>query len=73
MFTAAAVSPGVSFGEILFSLISLTLVYAALMVIEVRLLTTYIRSGVAGAIPELGEKPKDPDAPSDDDVLAFAY
>jgi cytochrome d ubiquinol oxidase subunit I len=73
MFTAAAVSPGVSFGEILFSLCSFTLVYAVLMVVEVRLLVKYIRGGVVSAIPELGEKPKDPDAPADDDVLAFAY
>jgi cytochrome d ubiquinol oxidase subunit I len=73
MFTAAAVSPGVSFGEILFSLCSFTLVYAVLMVVEVRLLVKYIRGGVASALPELGEKPRDPDAPVDDDVLAFAY
>jgi cytochrome d ubiquinol oxidase subunit I len=73
MFTAAAVSPGVSFGEILFSLCSFTLVYAVLMVVEVRLLVKYIRGGVVSAIPELGEKPRDPDAPADDDVLAFAY
>jgi cytochrome d ubiquinol oxidase subunit I len=39
----------------------------------VRLLVKYIRGGVVSAIPELGEKPKDPDAPADDDVLAFAY
>jgi cytochrome d ubiquinol oxidase subunit I len=73
MFTAAAVSPGVSFGEILFSLVSFTIIYAVLMVVEVRLLTRYIRGGVASALPELGEKPRDPDAPADDDVLAFAY
>ena len=73
MFTAAAVSPGVSFGEILFSLASFTIIYAVLMVVEVRLLTTYIRGGVASALPELGDKPRDPDAPADDDVLAFAY
>lgn len=73
MFTAAAVSPGVTFTEILFSLCSFAIVYAALMVVEVRLLVKYIRGGVASAIPELGEKPRDPSEPADDDVLAFAY
>lgn len=77
MFTAAAVSPGVTAGEILFSTIALTLVYAALAVVEVSLLVKYVRAGVAGAMPELAEKshpPKDPNDPSaSDDVLAFAY
>jgi cytochrome d ubiquinol oxidase subunit I len=73
MFTAAAVSPGVTFGEIAFSLCAFTLVYAVLMVFEVRLLVKYIRGGVASAMPELGQAPKDPGAPTDDDVLAFAY
>jgi cytochrome bd ubiquinol oxidase subunit I len=77
MFTAAAVSPGVSAGAMLFSLITLTLVYGVLMVFEVRLLTKYTRAGVAGAMPELGEK-SGGDGPSDgtsgsDDVLTFAY
>jgi cytochrome d ubiquinol oxidase subunit I len=81
MFTAAAVSPGVTAGEMLFSLIALTLVYAALMVVEVRLLVKYVRAGVAGAMPELGAQHDDdrdpddrgPDDPRRDDVLAFAY
>jgi cytochrome d ubiquinol oxidase subunit I len=81
MFTAAAVSPGVTAGEMLFSVITLTLVYAALMVVEVGLLVKYVRAGVAGAMPELGASPDDHD-PDDhgpdgaarrDDVLAFAY
>ncbi|MCU1558856.1 MAG: cytochrome ubiquinol oxidase subunit [Microbacteriaceae bacterium] len=76
MFTAAAVSPGVSFGEILFSVISLTLVYAVLMVFELRLLVRYVRGGVASAIPELDQR-NDPDSsddgPASGDVLAFAY
>ena len=79
MFTAAAVSPGVTAGEMLFSLISLGLVYGALMVVELRLLVKYVRGGVASAMPELDphhtdddpEKPTDPD--KRDDVLAFAY
>ncbi|MGG5172826.1 cytochrome ubiquinol oxidase subunit I [Pseudarthrobacter sp. J1738] len=85
MFTAAAVSPGVTAGELLTSLIVLTLVYALLMVVEVKLLRTYIRGGVASAMPELahadedgtgptsGDKPGDGSNKSDDDVLAFAY
>jgi cytochrome d ubiquinol oxidase subunit I len=87
MFTAAAVSPGVSAGEILTSLIVLTLVYAALMVVEVRLLWTYTRGGVASAMPELAHAARGDDEKHDDasgpggegapkpadDVLAFAY
>ncbi len=73
MFTAAAVSPGVSSGELLFSVITLTLLYAALMVVEVTLLVKYIRAGVAGAMPELAEMPPDDDSDHRDDVLAFAY
>jgi cytochrome d ubiquinol oxidase subunit I len=80
MFTAAAVSPGVSFGEILFSVSAFTVVYAVLMVFELRLLVRYVRGGVASAIPELAE-PGRPgsgaDGSGDDstsgDVLAFAY
>jgi cytochrome d ubiquinol oxidase subunit I len=74
MFTAAAVSPGVSAGEMLFSLISLASIYALLMVVEVRLLVKYVRGGVASAIPELAHQPLDPEQrKKEDDVLAFAY
>jgi cytochrome d ubiquinol oxidase subunit I len=77
MFTAAAVSPGVSAGEMLFSLIALTLVYGVLLVIEVKLLTKYVRGGVVSAMPELGHD-EDADGPNgdkkkSDDVLSFAY
>lgn len=72
MFTAAAVSPGVTSGELLFSVITLTLVYAALMVAELVILVRYVRAGVAGAMPDLGETPDDDD-PAKRDVLAFAY
>ncbi|MBG6085673.1 cytochrome ubiquinol oxidase subunit I [Zhihengliuella flava] len=71
MFTAAAVSPGVSAGEMLFSLIALTSVYAVLLVVEVVLLCRFIRGGVASAMPELLEDER-PES-TDDDVLAFAY
>jgi cytochrome d ubiquinol oxidase subunit I len=75
MFTAAAVSPGVTAGELLFSLIALTLVYAGLLVVELTLLVRYVRAGVAGAMPELGHGDTDDrsDDRSDDDVLSFAY
>ena len=73
MFTAAAVSPGVSGYEILFSLISLGLVYGVLMIVEVYLLAKYVKAGVAAAMPELVEDPHDNDEKNDRDVLAFAY
>ncbi|MCZ4151254.1 hypothetical protein BZG21_43485, partial [Escherichia coli] len=79
MYTAASVSPTVSAGEMLFSLISLTAIYGVLLVVELVLLTRYIRGGVASAMPELDAAdhsssggPKGPDN-DDDDVLAFAY
>jgi cytochrome d ubiquinol oxidase subunit I len=76
MFTAAAVSPGVSLAELVVSLVLLTGVYAVLLVVEVKLLVTYVRGGVASAMPEL--TPSDDDSPhggrkDDGDVLAFAY
>ncbi|MHC6177040.1 cytochrome ubiquinol oxidase subunit I [Glutamicibacter endophyticus] len=78
MYTAAAVSPSVSAGEMLFSLIALTLVYGVLLVVELVLLTRYIRGGVGSAMPELTKDdkrhPHDDHDPSDGgDVLAFAY
>ena len=78
MYTAAAVSPGVSAGELLFSLIVLTLVYAVLMVVEVVLLTRYVKGGVPAGMPELTADEHVDDPVRDgtrraDDVLAFAY
>ncbi len=74
MFTAAAVSPGVSFGEILFSVMAFTVIYAIAMVFEVRLLIRYVRGGAAGAPPGVAH-PHGPDydAAASDHVLAFAY
>jgi cytochrome d ubiquinol oxidase subunit I len=77
MFTAAAVSPGVTGEEIIFSLIAFALVYGAILVVEIKLLVTYVRGGVASAMPELAAghddhaNPDDPDKRGD--VLAFAY
>ncbi|HEV7646601.1 MAG TPA: cytochrome ubiquinol oxidase subunit I [Actinophytocola sp.] len=66
MFTAQAVS-GLAVGEVLTSLIALTLVYGALAVVEVFLIRRYVRGGIAAVLP--------PDEPArrDDDVLSFAY
>ena len=76
MYTAAAVSPGVTAGELLFSLITLGLVYGILLVVELFLLVRYTRGGIASAMPELTHPPTDGD-PGDesreDDVLSFAY
>ncbi|NEM89766.1 cytochrome ubiquinol oxidase subunit I [Galbitalea soli] len=82
LFTAAAVSPGVSAGELLFSLIALGSVYGVLMVVEVILLVRFVRAGIAGVMPVAApDDPPDTDADGDaahtaadrPDVLAFAY
>ncbi|NHU86226.1 cytochrome ubiquinol oxidase subunit I [Kocuria sp. JC486] len=80
MYTAAAVSPGVTGQEVIFSLVSLGLIYLALFVVEVFLLVKYVRGGVTSAIPELAHPDDGDDAHgdgrgphSDGDVLAFAY
>lgn len=77
MYTAASVSPTVTAGELLFSLITLTSIYAVLLVVELVLLTEYIRGGVASAMPELDATGHDDHPDSDhhdnDDVLAFTY
>ncbi|WP_432560691.1 cytochrome ubiquinol oxidase subunit I [Granulicoccus sp. GXG6511] len=67
MPTQAGVSPGVTPGQMLFSLIGYTVIYAVLAVIEVKLMLYYIRKGLDHYI----EEPKvleDDDAP-----LTFAY
>ncbi|MDN4161631.1 cytochrome ubiquinol oxidase subunit I [Nocardioides abyssi] len=71
MTTAASVSPGVSATEMLISLVTLTLVYGVLAVVEIRLLLTYIRKG-ADPVTEADL----PSVRTDDDAdkpLAFAY
>ncbi|HEX6357556.1 cytochrome ubiquinol oxidase subunit I [Actinophytocola sp.] len=62
MFTARAVS-GLTVGEVLTSLIALTLVYGVLAVVEVALIRRYVRTGLEPAEPE--EK--------SGDTLTFAY
>ncbi|MYM20780.1 cytochrome ubiquinol oxidase subunit I [Brevibacterium sp. 5221] len=74
LYTAAASSPSVSAGEMLFSLITLTLLYGVLMVFELLLLIRFVRGGVASAMPELDHQNYKPTVSSDhDDVLSFAY
>jgi cytochrome bd ubiquinol oxidase subunit I len=65
MTVQSGVSPSVSAGEVWFSMIVYTLVYAVLAVVEVKLFLTYIRKGA---------EPYEEQAPiGDDDKLAFAY
>jgi cytochrome d ubiquinol oxidase subunit I len=82
-FTAQAVSPGITAAEVWTSLISLTVVYGALAVVELWLLTRFVRAGVTtgDGAPVPGSPPEgtpDDDVPggrdrADDDVLSFAY
>jgi cytochrome d ubiquinol oxidase subunit I len=58
--TEAAVSPNVSAGEVLFTLVAFTLLYGALMAADVYLLVKFARAGIHGAgteSPELGDVP----------------
>lgn len=73
MFTAAAVSPGVSAGEMLTSLLVLGLLYLILLVVEVGLLVRYVRGGAASAVPGLLHPEPDEASARRDDVLDFAY
>jgi cytochrome d ubiquinol oxidase subunit I len=68
LYTAEAVSPGVTAGEALTSVIALTSVYAVLAVIEIFLMVRYVRGGVAAVLPDEPEP-----ADQADDVLSFAY
>ena len=81
-FTAQAVSPGVTATEVWISLSVLTLLYGVLAVIELGLITHFVRRGVttgdatptpAGADPDRGGDTGNTDADREDDVLSFAY
>ncbi|MBA2945427.1 cytochrome ubiquinol oxidase subunit I [Streptomyces himalayensis] len=73
--TRDAVSPGVSQGEILTSMIVFTLLYAVLAVVEVKLLVKYVKAGP----PELTEADLNPptriggDSRDADKPMAFSY
>lgn len=66
MPTMSGVSPGVSAGEVLFSMITYTVVYGALAVLEVGLFMKYLRMGLPDVAPV--EVNEDEDAP-----MSFAY
>ena len=71
MTTAHGVSPGVSVAEAATSLVVLTLLYAALAVVEIGLLVKYVRRG---ADPfEEPPKPSLRGRPDADSPLSFAY
>ncbi|MGW4396031.1 cytochrome ubiquinol oxidase subunit I [Amycolatopsis nivea] len=78
MFTAQAVSK-LTVGEILTSLIALTLLYAVLGVVELYLMRKYIRGGVDAVMPpaaassDHGSGGSDDSEDSDDQALSFAY
>jgi cytochrome d ubiquinol oxidase subunit I len=79
--TASAVSPGVSQGEVLTSLVIYTVLYAVLAIVEVRLVVRYAKAGP----PELTEADLNPPtrigggragetaADRDDRPMAFSY
>ncbi|SDN28955.1 cytochrome ubiquinol oxidase subunit I [Allokutzneria albata] len=74
MYTAQAVSAGVTVGEALFSLIALTTVYGVLAVVEIFLLRRFVRAGVEGVMPpDPGSTPDSGSGDAKPDVLAFAY
>jgi len=66
MPTASGVSPTVGAGTVLLSMITYTLIYGGLAVIEVWLFLKYAKAGLPDVAPV--EVQKDPDAP-----LTFAY
>ena len=68
MATKTGVSPSVSAGEVVTSMVVYTLLYGVLAVIEVKLFLTYLR---AGAPPF--EEPATPETTDEDAPLAFAY
>jgi cytochrome d ubiquinol oxidase subunit I len=48
----SGVSPNVTAGEVLFSLLAFTLLYGALMVADIYLLNKYAKAGLHGPAPE---------------------
>jgi cytochrome d ubiquinol oxidase subunit I len=68
MATKTGVSPSVSAGEVVTSMVVYTLLYGLLAVVEVKLFLTYLR---AGAPPF--EEPATPETHDDQAPLAFAY
>ena len=88
LMTADASSPAVSGAMVWTTLIGFTLLYGALMVVELFLLRRYVKAGPEGVMPHETPPDDEPDAGGDDDrhgtdapparnqeadVLAFAY
>jgi cytochrome bd ubiquinol oxidase subunit I len=71
-FTAQAVSPGVTAAEVLTSLIALASVYGVLAVVELGLITRFVRRGIS-TDDEAPTPAPAADGTPDDDVLSFAY
>lgn len=69
LLTAASVSPGVSLGQVAFSLAAFTLLYGVLAVVEAALLFRYVQAGPAAAMPEPDPEPDD----ADRRAPAFSY
>lgn len=63
--TWAAESPGVSAGEVAFSLALYTVIYGVLAIVEVGLMNKYVRLGLPDVAPI--------EIKGEDDVLSFAY
>ena len=68
MTTANGVSPNVSMGEVITSMVVFTLLYGALAVVEIKLFLHYVRKGA-----EPFEEPQDPADRDEDAPLVFAY
>jgi cytochrome d ubiquinol oxidase subunit I len=68
LLTAASVSPGVSLGEVAFSLSLFTAIYGVLAVVEGRLLWSYVKAGPEHVMPYPREGEREPD-----NVPAFTY
>ena len=78
MTTKQGVSPSVTSGEVLTSMIVFTLLYGALAVVEVKLFMDYMKKGAEPVASDGEDLPGGHDdghgsAGSDDDELAFAY
>ena len=67
LLTAMSVSPGVSLGQVAFSLAVFTLIYGVLAVVEAGLLWRYVKAGPSHIVPEPEEGEEAGDVP------AFVY
>ena len=67
--TSSGVSPSVSAGEVITSLVVFTLIYGILAIVEVGLLLKYARGG----LPDVSPPPASDTESGGDQPLAFAY